>query len=373
MVEMIDTAQNAAPAGWGERGTAAATFAARVQFRNICHNYGDMQTLKDVSFDLAPGEIVCLLGPSGCGKSTLLRIAAGVERQTSGQIFMNNREIAGPNCFLPPEKRGIGLVFQDFALFPHKSILENVAFGLRNLGKTQAVAAAKAALKRVGMEQYEQAYPYGLSGGEQQRVALARAIAPRPLVLLMDEPFSGLDQRLRDNVRDETLAVLKETSACSLLVTHDPQEAMRMADRIILLRDGNLMQIGTPKELFTHPVDIESARFFCDFNELTGVVEAGFVESALGKIETPGYASGTTMNILVRPQGLKISKNTQGLEGLISNVRFLGDYSLLDIHLANLDNPVQAQIPGEITEKHGDVVKIVVDPSQIFAFPGKGA
>jgi len=371
MVEMTDTANNAATTSWGKRGTAAATFAARVEFKDICHSYGDMQTLKNVSFELAPGEIVCLLGPSGCGKSTLLRIAAGVERQTSGQIFMNNLEIAGPNCFLAPEKRGIGLVFQDFALFPHKSILENVAFGLQSLGKAQAMVAAKAALKRVGMSQYEQAYPYVLSGGEQQRVALARAIAPRPLVLLMDEPFSGLDQRLRDNVRDETLAVLKETSACSLLVTHDPQEAMRMADRIILMREGNLVQIGTPKQLFTHPVDVEAARFFCDFNELTGVVEAGHVQSALGEIKTPDLASGTEMNILVRPQGLRISKNGRGLEGLIGNVRFLGDYSLVDIHLAALDTPVQARIPGEISEKPGDEIKILVDQSQIFAFPRK--
>ena len=372
MVEMVENLKNAAPASWGTRGTAAATFAARVQFKNICHSYGDLQTLKDVTFDLAPGEIVCLLGPSGCGKSTLLRIAAGVERQTSGQIFMNNREIAGPDCFLAPEKRGIGLVFQDFALFPHKSILENVAFGLKNLGRAQAIVAAKAALERVGMLQYEHAYPYALSGGEQQRVALARAIAPRPLVLLMDEPFSGLDQRLRDNVRDETLAVLKETSACSLLVTHDPLEAMRMADRIILMRDGNLVQIGSPKELFTHPGDIEVARFFCDFNELNGVVEAGHVQSALGKIETPGQAPGTHMDILVRPQGVRISTNGKGLDGLIGNVRFLGDYSLLDIHLADHETPVQARISGEVREKQGDVIKIVVDPSQIFAFPRKG-
>lgn len=369
MVEVVKSADDNTTTSWGRRGTAAATFAARVQFKNICHRFGDFQTLKDVSFELAPGEIVCLLGPSGCGKSTLLRIAAGVERQTSGQIFMNEREIAGPNCFVPPEKRGIGLVFQDFALFPHKSILENVAFGLRDLGKSQAIAAAKTALKRVGMSQYEQAYPYVLSGGEQQRVALARAIAPRPVVLLMDEPFSGLDQRLRDNVRDETLAVLKETRACSLLVTHDPQEAMRMADRIILMREGNLVQIGTPKELFANPVDSEAARFFCDFNELTGIVKAEHVETALGKFKTPDHKPGTKMDILVRPQGLKLSKNGRGLQGLISNVRFLGDYNLLDIHLLNMDNPVQARIPGETAKKIGDEIRITVDPSQVFAFP----
>ncbi len=371
MNEMVDTAKGTAATSWGTRGTAAATFAARVQFKNISHSYGDVQTLKNVSFDLAPGEVVCLLGPSGCGKSTLLRIAAGVERQTSGQIFMNNREIAGPDNFLAPEKRGIGLVFQDFALFPHKSILENVAFGLRSLGKSEALVAARAALQRVGMLQYEQSYPYVLSGGEQQRVALARAIAPRPLVLLMDEPFSGLDQRLRDNVRDETLAVLKETSACSLLVTHDPLEAMRMADRIILLREGNLVQNGTPKELFTQPKDIEVARFFCDFNELQGIVEDGHVKTPLGDIKVSGQKPGTVMDILVRPQGLEISRNDQGLDGLITNVRFLGDYSLLDIHLADLESPIQARIPGEISEKSGDIIKIIVDSSQIFAFPHK--
>jgi len=371
MVEMIKRAQVAPTTSWGKRGTAAATFAARVQFRNISHRYGKVATLKDVSFDLAPGEIVCLLGPSGCGKSTLLRIAAGVERQNSGQIFMNNREIAGPDCFLAPEKRGIGLVFQDFALFPHKSILENVTFGLRSLGKSQAITAARAALQRVGMSQYEQAYPYVLSGGEQQRVALARAIAPRPQVLLMDEPFSGLDQRLRDHVRDETLAVLKETSACSLLVTHDPQEAMRMADRIILMREGNLVQIGTPKQLYVNPVDAEAARFFCDFNELPGVVKDGHVHYALGEIKAPRLAAGTNVDVLVRPQGLSIARAGRGLDALIANVRFLGDYSLVDIHLADVENPLQARIYGEIAEKQGDVIKIMVDPAQVFAFPHK--
>ena len=197
---------------WGPRGTAAATFAARLSFEHVSLSYGALEAVHDVSFELLPGEIVCLLGPSGCGKTSLLRVAAGIERPTSGRLLLDGEEIAGPKRFAPPERRNIGLMFQDYALFPHLTILENVAFGLKSLQREVALKEARLALRRVGLSEYEQSYPYALSGGEQQRVALARAIVPRPAVMLMDEPFSGLDQRLRDLVRQETLALLKENT-----------------------------------------------------------------------------------------------------------------------------------------------------------------
>ncbi len=178
-------------------GKAAVTFAAHLRFEDVSRRYGETLALDRVSLDVPPGKVLCLLGPSGCGKTTLLRIAAGVERPSAGRVLIDDQEVAGPNRFVPPEKRGVGLMFQDFALFPHLTILDNVAFGLRSLTKAQARAEAHAALERVGLGQYAGDYPHILSGGEQQRVALARAIAPRPGVLLMDEPFSGLDPRLQ--------------------------------------------------------------------------------------------------------------------------------------------------------------------------------
>ena len=232
-------------AHWGQRGTAGAIIAARLVLDEVGHVYpGGVMALEAVSLVVEPGEIVCLLGPSGCGKTTLLRIAAGIERQTSGRILIDGTELAGPGTFIAPEKRGIGLMFQDYALFPHMTILDNVMYGLKALPRGDADIAARRALSRVGLADYAGEYPHLLSGGEQQRVALARAIAPRPGVLLMDEPFSNLDRRMRDDVRDETIAMLREARATTIVVTHDPEEAMRMADRIALMRAGRLVQVG---------------------------------------------------------------------------------------------------------------------------------
>jgi iron(III) transport system ATP-binding protein len=217
--------------GWGRRGTAGATIAGLLAFERVSRKFGAADAVRDVSFELQPGEIVCLLGPSGCGKTTLLRIAAGIERPSAGRVLIDGDEVAGPARYLPPEKRNIGLMFQDFALFPHLPIIANVAFGLRDIERGEALEIARHALERVGLAHLADTYPHTLSGGEQQRVALARAIVPRPQVMLMDEPFSGLDQRLRESVRSETLALLKETRATTMLVTHD-QSAMELADRI---------------------------------------------------------------------------------------------------------------------------------------------
>ncbi len=262
-------------ARWGQRGTAGSAIPSRLTFDDVTHVYGTTEAVNGLSLDVSPGEIVALLGRSGCGKTTLLRVAAGIERQTGGHVLLDGRVMAGGNEFLPPEKRGIGLVFQDYALFPHMSVAENVAFGLKNLPKAEARAIALSALGRVGLARHADDYPHRLSGGEQQRAALARAIAPRPGVLLMDEPFSGLDRRLRDSVREETLAVLNESGATSLIVTHDPEEAMRMADRIALMHEGRLVQVGTPEDLFLRPQTLFAARFFSDINELDAVVRDG--------------------------------------------------------------------------------------------------
>ncbi len=212
--------------------------------------------------------MVCLLGPSGCGKTTLLRVAAGIEKPTAGRVLINDSEVAGPDRFVPPEKRNVGLMFQDFALFPHLSILDNVAFGLKSLPREDARREALAALARVGLERYAGDYPHILSGGEQQRVALARAIVPRPAVMLMDEPFSGLDVQLRERLQEETLRLLRETRATCLIVTHAPAEAIRLGDRIAVMRAGRLVQAGKAEELYRNPADLFVARLFSEINEI---------------------------------------------------------------------------------------------------------
>jgi len=354
---------------WGPRGTAAATFAARLSFEHVSHSYEGVDAVVDASLELAPGEIVCLLGPSGCGKTTLLRIAAGIERPKRGRILINGEEIVGPNGFVPPERRNVGLMFQDFALFPHLSILDNVAFGLKNIERSVALSEARAALRRVGMSAYENTYPHVLSGGEQQRVALARAIVPRPAVVLMDEPFSGLDQRLRESVREETLLVLRETRASCLLVTHDPVEAMWMADRIVVMRSGPLVQPGPPAATYRHPVDVETARFFSDFNELYGTAQNGSVETPLGSIPAPVLENGERALIMIRPQALRPVDGSEGVEGMVTDVRFLGDVNILTVAVHECDSPLSVRVPGTILPEKGTVMRYELDREHVLVFP----
>jgi iron(III) transport system ATP-binding protein len=358
---------------WGARGTAGATFAGRLTFEDVSLAFGPIQAVRGVSFDLAPGEIVCLLGPSGCGKTTLLRIAAGIERPQSGRVLIDDLEMAGSKSFVPPEKRSIGLMFQDFALFPHLSIIDNVAFGLRGLRRADALNVARLALKRVGLEDYEHDYPHRLSGGEQQRVALARAIVPRPQVMLMDEPFSGLDQRLRDNVRTETLALLKETRATALLVTHDPVEALGLADRILLMRRGRLIQAGTPTEVYQRPVDAEAARFFCDMNELTGRVRSGRAETPLGTFPAKGRADGEAVMVMVRPQAFATVPAELGPEGFILAERFIGDAMLLTVMFKGLEEPVAIKMPAGSLPRQGSSLAFSIDPAQVLVFTADGS
>jgi iron(III) transport system ATP-binding protein len=354
---------------WGPRGTAAATFAAGLSFRNVSLAYGAIEAVRDVSFDLQPGEIACLLGPSGCGKTTLLRIAAGIERPASGTVLLAGEEVTGARIFIPPEKRGIGLMFQDYALFPHMSNLDNVAYGLKSLRRTEAIKEARHALRRVGLLDYAESFPWTLSGGEQQRVALARAIVPRPAVILMDEPFSGLDQRLRDQVRRETLALLKETRATALIVTHDPVEAMELADRILLMRQGRLVQQGSPRQLYYHPIDASAARFFSDFNEFAARIENGKVTTPLGPIPVGNLKGGSEVVVMIRPQGVvPVGSDQAGREGQVIEARFLGDELQLAVLFDGLDDPWLARVPAGQDITTGATLRFAADPAHVFVF-----
>ena len=355
-----------------ERGRARVTFAARLTFEDVSKRYGESIALDQVSLDLPPGEVLCLLGPSGCGKTTLLRIAAGVERPSSGRVLLDGQEIAGPDRFLPPEKRGVGLMFQDFALFPHLTILQNVAFGLRSLTRAEANAEAFAALARVGLAHYANEYPHILSGGEQQRVALARAIAPRPSVLLMDEPFSGLDPRLREKIREETLAILHETRATCIVVTHDAEEAMRMGDRVALLRAGHVVQTGRALDLYRAPKDILAARVFSDLNEVPASIENGSARTVLGRFPARNLADGEDAIVCVRQRGVRLLVPGEGIPARVLDLRFLGDVALVEMAVQGLDAPLFARVREIDAPKVGSEIGIAVDEGAVLVFEENG-
>jgi iron(III) transport system ATP-binding protein len=360
--------RNAREGGKTARGKAAVTFAARLTFEDVSRRYGESLALDHVSLDIEPGEIVCLLGPSGCGKTTLLRIAAGVERPSGGRVLIDKQEVAGPDRFVPPEKRGVGLMFQDFALFPHLSVLDNVAFGLNFLTRNEAKAEALAALERVGLGHYAAEYPHILSGGEQQRVALARAIAPRPSVLLMDEPFSGLDPRLRESMREETLAILHETRATSIVVTHDAEEAMRMGDRVALMRKGRIVQTGKAVDLYRAPKDILAARTFSDLNEVPARVVKGNAETVLGRFFAGGIADGKEAIVCVRQRGVRLLAAGEGVPGRVLDTRFLGDVGLVEVAVQGLDAPILARVRESDVPPQGTEIGVGVDAGAVLVF-----
>ncbi|MBE9476875.1 MAG: ABC transporter ATP-binding protein, partial [Proteobacteria bacterium] len=310
-----------------------------------------------LSLTLAPGEVTCLLGPSGCGKSTTLRIAAGVDRQTSGSVLIDGHVVSDETGHMPPEMRKIGLMFQDFALFPHLDVERNVGFGLHG-SRADKKARVADLLHKVELEGYAHKYPHQLSGGEQQRVALARALAPKPQVMLMDEPFSGLDDRLRDDVRDATLELLKAENTAVLMVTHEPEEAMRMADRIALMRNGKIVQAGAPYNMYNAPVDRQAAGFFSDINVIEGTVTNALTETPFGQFLTPGMVDGTQVEIIIRPQHLKLDFDRNGrgpnptvsdgvpARGKVKRARYLGHQSLVEFTMDYDRSILMVLVPG---------------------------
>lgn len=358
-------------------GDRPAEVTGRLTYEDISHDYDGLPSVRGVTLDVEPGQVLCLLGQSGSGKTTLLRIAAGIERQSSGRVIVDGREVAGPAGFLPPEQRGIGLMFQDYALFPHLTITQNVMFGLTRLPRAKAEKIARQALVHVGLEAYADDYPHALSGGEQQRVALARAMAPSPSVILMDEPFSGLDRRLREDVRDKTLAVLARTGATCIVVTHDPEEAMRMGDRIALLRDGRIVQTGSAEDLYRRPESLFVARFFSDLNEFPSTVEDGFADTPIGRMAADGFADGAKVLVCVRPHDVVVSpagdhtlKDTiqaRSVVGRIVRRRFLGEVDLIDVAVDGLERPVSARMR-DCNVDVDDVVSIDVHEAAALVF-----
>jgi iron(III) transport system ATP-binding protein len=351
---------------------AGASIAAELSFDRISRDFDGRSALNDVSFSIAPAEVVCLLGASGCGKTTLLRIAAGIDRPTSGRVLVDGQVIEGGNVHVPPEFRSIGLVFQDYALFPHMTILENVMFGLNQLPKAEARRIAMQGLERLGLGELANAPPEKLSGGEQQRVALARAIAPRPRMLLMDEPFSNLDRRMRDVVRDDTVALLRETRVTTMIVTHDPEEAMRIADRIVLINKGRVEAIGQAERLYRNPESLFVARFFTEMNEVEAIVKNGKAETPVGVFDAPWIGNGQAAIVCIRPQGIRLRPAGHCVPARLVSRRFVGEVELIELLAQGLDRPLKIRLRDRLTAKPGHDVGIEIDPHEVLVFAAPG-
>ena len=357
-----------------------AEFPPRLQVKSLSRSFGRTAAVTDASLKVEAGQVACLLGPSGCGKTTLLRLIAGVDEPSAGQVLIDGTAVAGKGVHVPAEKRSVGLMFQDFALFPHLTVSENIAFGLigRRLDRRARIDEL---LHKVRLEKLRDRYPHEISGGEQQRVALARAVAPRPRVMLLDEPFSSFDDRLRDSIREETLDILRDEGAAVLLVTHVPAEAMRVADGIALMRRGRIVQSGPPLDLYFRPIDREAAEFFSDLNVVHGVVANSRVDTIFGAFDAPGLAEGADVEIMIRPQHVRMdfdrrdgepppsSRDGVPVRGEVSRSVFLGNSSLVEFRLEADSSQFKALVPSIFLPKPGQKFWLRLTRNRCFLFP----
>jgi iron(III) transport system ATP-binding protein len=352
------------------RGTPAASSGRGLQVEQLSHRFGLRTVVDKIDLSIRAGEVHCLVGPSGCGKTTTLRLIAGLERVQQGRISIGGRCVAEPGFAVPPEERRVGLMFQDFALFPHLRVADNVAFGLRGRGRPEAKARVTKWLARVNMTEHARSWPATLSGGEQQRVALARALAPDPDLMLLDEAFSALDTSLRAAVRDETLGVLREGGTPTLLVTHDAEEAIRVGDRIHAMLEGRIVQSGTPSELYTGPLHPFVAGFFGPVNRFASEVRGGLVHTPVGDAPAGRLQEGQKVEAIVRPEALRMrpASASGGLRARVLQRRDLGPVNVIQLGLSD-GSSVKVRQAGAVNATVGDEVEIDLDPAHLFVYP----
>lgn len=321
-----------------------------LQIRNVTKRFGEFTALHDVSLDVAEGEFVCFLGPSGCGKTTLLRAVAGLDIQSHGTIHQAGRDISA----LPPEERDFGIVFQSYALFPNLTVRRNIAFGLENRGMVRAAIDARVTelLDLIGLPDKGERYPAQISGGQQQRVALARALAPKPGLILLDEPLSALDAKVRLHLRHELKMLQSQLGVTMIMVTHDQDEALSLADRIVVMNVGIVEQVGTPEDIYDRPATRFVADFIGAMNFLSGsMLGADRVSVGALELATPvnGHASGQPVTVAIRPEDVVLAGDS-GAENMIDvkvgTVEFLGSYVRAQLmHPSFHEEPLVAQVP----------------------------
>ena len=349
--------------------------AALLELNSLRHSYGEREVLIDLSLSVDKGVIACLLGASGCGKTTVLRCIAGFEPLTSGTIAINGSVMSRPGNTVPPEKRRVGIVFQDYALFPHLTVARNVGFGLLTAGQSRVAARVLELLAIVGLEQVADRFPHELSGGQQQRVALARALAPRPDLMLLDEPFSNLDIDMRERLGQEVREILKQQNTTAILVTHEQYEAFSIADEIGVMAGGVIEQWGTPYQIYHKP----ASRFVADFVGqgvfLPGIVtgrdavhiELGMVQGPL----PPGCTNGTLVDVLTRPDDV-LHDDASPMRAQVVHKAFRGAEFLYTLQLPS-GGRVLSLVPSHHDHAIGEPIGIRLDMDHLVAFPRRNA
>jgi len=342
--------------------------------KQLSHFFGEKEALTNLNFSIDHNSIVSVLGPSGCGKTTLIRLIAGLEQIQNGEIFLEKSLVANKNLNVTPEKRSISYVFQDFALFPHMTVLENISFAAGSKSNKKQLIDQVINLSKV--ENFLDKYPHSLSGGEQQRVALARSIAVQPKLLLLDEPFSDLDINLKREIIDDTLHLINSLESSAIVVTHNAEEAMFLSDAILVMEKGKLIQIGTPHDIYFKPSNLYVASLFGETNIFQSKVEDNTCLTPLGRIKTSNLSNNQDVDVVVRPEAIKLNLEKSPLlnpnSGVVVDSKFLGNSAIIHMTVndeKNNKHHIHSKVMGNFLPPPASSVSVTLDEDHVFIFP----
>ena len=342
--------------------------------KELSHFFGEKEALSNLNFSIDHNSIVSVLGPSGCGKTTLIRLIAGLEQIQNGEIFLEKSLVANKNLNVPPEKRSISYVFQDFALFPHMTVLENISFAAGSKSNKKQLIDQVINLSKV--ENFLDKYPHSLSGGEQQRVALARSIAVQPKLLLLDEPFSDLDINLKREIIDDTLHLINSLESSAIVVTHNAEEAMFLSDTILVMEKGKLLQIGTPHEIYFKPSNLYVASLFGETNIFQSKVIDNTCLTPLGRIKVSNLSNNQDVDVVIRPEAIKLNLEKSPLlnpnSGVVVDSKFLGNSAIIHMTVndeKNNKHHIHSKVMGNFLPPPASSVSVTLDEDHVFIFP----